>query len=166
MQSLPSNTEWMAWSFPITAAALRKPCVRPSKACPRCSKRVGGRIPVIVDGGVRRGTDIFKALALGATAVGIGRPSVWGLAAFGQPAWKPFSAFDYQPIRAVRAIRLHVSTSRSGCPSRMPSTARQSYRSKARPRGGFPSPSRASASDWDRWWHRRGRSLHRRRRPR
>jgi isopentenyl diphosphate isomerase/L-lactate dehydrogenase-like FMN-dependent dehydrogenase len=38
---------------------------------------------VIVDGGVRRGTDIFKALALGATAVGFGRPHSWGLAAFG-----------------------------------------------------------------------------------
>ena len=43
-----------------------------------------GRIPVLVDGGFRRGTDIFKALALGATAVCIGRPYVWGLAAFGQ----------------------------------------------------------------------------------
>jgi len=46
---------------------------------------VRGRVPVFVDGGVRRGTDIFKALALGATAVGIGRPQAWGLAAFGQP---------------------------------------------------------------------------------
>ena len=34
---------------------------------------------------MRRGTDVFKALALGATAVGIGRPQAWGLAAFGQP---------------------------------------------------------------------------------
>ena len=46
---------------------------------------VGGKAPVIVDGGVRRGPDVFKALALGATAVGIGRPYVWGLGAFGQP---------------------------------------------------------------------------------
>ncbi len=46
---------------------------------------VGGRIPVMIDGGFRRGTDIFKALALGAKAVGIGRPYIWGLSAFGQP---------------------------------------------------------------------------------
>jgi isopentenyl diphosphate isomerase/L-lactate dehydrogenase-like FMN-dependent dehydrogenase len=45
---------------------------------------VAGRAPVIVDGGFRRGTDIFKGLALGATAVGIGRPYIWGLASFGQ----------------------------------------------------------------------------------
>jgi 4-hydroxymandelate oxidase len=44
-----------------------------------------GRVPILFDGGVRRGTDVFKALALGATAVGIGRPQAWGLAAFGQP---------------------------------------------------------------------------------
>ena len=45
---------------------------------------VGGRVPVFVDGGVRRGTDVFKALALGAKAVGIGRPYLWGLGAFGR----------------------------------------------------------------------------------
>lgn len=43
-----------------------------------------GRVPVLVDGGFRRGTDIFKALALGAKAICIGRPYIWGLAAFGQ----------------------------------------------------------------------------------
>jgi 4-hydroxymandelate oxidase len=46
---------------------------------------VGGKVPVLIDGGVRRGTDALKALALGATAVGIGRPYVWGLASFGEP---------------------------------------------------------------------------------
>lgn len=44
-----------------------------------------GRIPVLLDGGVRRGTDVVKALALGASAVGVGRPYIWGLASFGQP---------------------------------------------------------------------------------
>jgi isopentenyl diphosphate isomerase/L-lactate dehydrogenase-like FMN-dependent dehydrogenase len=51
---------------------------------PEVVQAVRGRIPVLVDGGVRRGTDVFKALALGATAVGIGRPYIWGLGAFGQ----------------------------------------------------------------------------------
>lgn len=40
---------------------------------------VGGRVPVVMDSGIRRGIDIFKALSLGATAVGIGRPALWGL---------------------------------------------------------------------------------------
>jgi 4-hydroxymandelate oxidase len=51
---------------------------------PEVVEAVRGRIPVIVDGGVRRGTDALKALALGATAVGIGRPYIWGLGAYGQ----------------------------------------------------------------------------------
>jgi isopentenyl diphosphate isomerase/L-lactate dehydrogenase-like FMN-dependent dehydrogenase len=55
------------------------------EALPEVVTQVGGRIPVFLDGGVRRGTDVFKALALGAKAVGIGRPFLWGLAAFGQP---------------------------------------------------------------------------------
>ena len=46
---------------------------------------VQGRIPILIDGGFRRGTDILKALALGARAVCVGRPYIWGLAAFGQP---------------------------------------------------------------------------------
>jgi isopentenyl diphosphate isomerase/L-lactate dehydrogenase-like FMN-dependent dehydrogenase len=46
---------------------------------------VGGRMPVLVDSGFRRGSDIVKALAIGAQAVCIGRPYLWGLGAFGQP---------------------------------------------------------------------------------
>ena len=52
---------------------------------PEVIAAVKGRIPVMLDGGVRRGTDIFKALALGAKAVFVGRPYVWASAAFGQP---------------------------------------------------------------------------------
>jgi 4-hydroxymandelate oxidase len=53
---------------------------------PEVAAALRGRgVPIILDGGVRRGTDVLKALALGATAVGIGRPYVWGLGAYGQP---------------------------------------------------------------------------------
>ena len=51
---------------------------------PEVVQAVGGRIPVFVDGGFRHGTDIYKALASGARGVGIGRPYIWGLSAFGQ----------------------------------------------------------------------------------
>jgi isopentenyl diphosphate isomerase/L-lactate dehydrogenase-like FMN-dependent dehydrogenase len=54
------------------------------EALPEVVAAVGGRIPVLIDGGFRRGVDVFKALALGAKAVGIGRPMLWGLGAFGQ----------------------------------------------------------------------------------
>ena len=55
------------------------------QALPEVVAAVDNRIPVFVDGGFRRGTDVFKALALGAKGVGIGRPMLWGLGAFGQP---------------------------------------------------------------------------------
>jgi 4-hydroxymandelate oxidase len=54
------------------------------ESLPEVVAGAAGHIPVLVDGGVRRGTDVYKALALGAAAVGIGRPYAWGLAAFGQ----------------------------------------------------------------------------------
>jgi isopentenyl diphosphate isomerase/L-lactate dehydrogenase-like FMN-dependent dehydrogenase len=53
-------------------------------ALPEIIEAVNGRMPVLVDSGFRRGTDIVKALAMGATGVGIGRPYLWGLGAFGQ----------------------------------------------------------------------------------
>ena len=54
------------------------------EALPEVVQGVGARIPVLFDSGVRRGTDAYKALALGASAVGIGRAYAWGLGAFGQ----------------------------------------------------------------------------------
>ncbi len=54
-------------------------------ALPEIVTAVGGRVPVIVDGGFRRGSDIFKGIARGADAVAVGRPYLWGLGAFGQP---------------------------------------------------------------------------------
>lgn len=51
---------------------------------PEIADAVGGRAPLIMDGGVRRGTDVLKALALGARAVLIGRPYIWGLAVDGE----------------------------------------------------------------------------------
>lgn len=53
-------------------------------ALPEIVAQVSGRIPVLMDGGVRRGTDVLTALALGASAVLVGRPTIWGLAADGE----------------------------------------------------------------------------------
>lgn len=55
------------------------------EALPECVAGAAGKIPVLLDGGIRRGTDILKALALGAKAICIGRPYMYGLAAFGGP---------------------------------------------------------------------------------
>ena len=54
------------------------------ESLPEVLEGAAGRVPVLVDSGFRRGTDIFTALALGAAAICVGRPYVWGLAAFGQ----------------------------------------------------------------------------------
>jgi isopentenyl diphosphate isomerase/L-lactate dehydrogenase-like FMN-dependent dehydrogenase len=54
-------------------------------ALPEIVEAVKGRMPIFVDSGFRRGSDIVKALCMGATAVCVGRPYIWGLGAFGQP---------------------------------------------------------------------------------
>jgi isopentenyl diphosphate isomerase/L-lactate dehydrogenase-like FMN-dependent dehydrogenase len=64
---------------------------------------VNRRIPVLVDGGFRRGTDVFKALALGARAVCIGRPYMWGVAAFGQPGVETVLAIMRREFQLVMA---------------------------------------------------------------
>jgi 4-hydroxymandelate oxidase len=70
-------------------------------ALPEIVAAVDGRIPVLVDSGFRRGTDIVKALALGARAVCIGRPYLWGLGAFGQPGVERVLELLTQETRAA-----------------------------------------------------------------
>lgn len=59
-------------------------CLSTIDALPAVVEAVGGRVPVLLDGGIRRGTDVLKALALGATAVGIGKPVFFSLAVKGE----------------------------------------------------------------------------------
>ncbi len=70
-------------------------------ALPEIVEAVGGRLPVIVDSGFRRGTDIVKALAMGARAVAIGRPYLWGLGAFGQAGVERVLAILQGELRSV-----------------------------------------------------------------
>ncbi len=70
-------------------------------ALPEIVEAVDGRLPVLVDSGFRRGTDIVKALALGARAVCIGRPYLWGLGAFGQPGVERVLDLLQQETRAA-----------------------------------------------------------------
>ena len=78
------STASTASSSRITAGAPRTAAAPAIDSLAEVAPAVNGRVPVLMDGGVRRGSDVFKALALGADAVGIGRPYIWGLASFGQ----------------------------------------------------------------------------------
>jgi 4-hydroxymandelate oxidase len=55
-----------------------------AQALPGVAQAVAGAVPIVVDGGIRRGTDVAKAIALGADAVMVGRPVIWGLTVAGQ----------------------------------------------------------------------------------
>ncbi len=76
-----------------------------------------GRVPVLVDGGVRRGSDAFKALAMGAKAVGIGRPYLWGLGAFGQEGVE----------RVIDILRAELTLTMKQCGTRSVSEITKSY---------------------------------------
>ncbi len=67
------------------ASTAPSPIASPAEVLPGIAKAVGGKLPILVDGGIRRGSDVLKALALGANAVVIARPAIWGLAAYGAP---------------------------------------------------------------------------------
>jgi isopentenyl diphosphate isomerase/L-lactate dehydrogenase-like FMN-dependent dehydrogenase len=75
---------------------------------PRIAESVAGRVPVLLDGGVRRGLDVLKALALGASAVQIGRPVLWGLAADGQAG--------VEQVLAMLRQELDLAMALAGCP--------------------------------------------------
>ncbi len=74
---------------------------------PEVARAVAGRVPLLLDGGIRRGTDVLKALALGASAVLVGRPVVYGLAAGGA----------YGVAHVLRLLRdeLEIAMALSGC---------------------------------------------------
>jgi 4-hydroxymandelate oxidase len=78
-------------------------------ALPRVVDAVGNDVPVLVDGGIRRGTDLVKALALGARAILIGRPYLWGLALGGQAGVE--AVISHLRAELVRTLML------VGCPS-------------------------------------------------
>ncbi|HXJ54972.1 MAG TPA: alpha-hydroxy acid oxidase [Burkholderiales bacterium] len=70
-------------------------------ALPEIVEAVRGRIPIFVDSGFRRGTDIVKALAMGAQGVCVGRPYIWGLGAFGQPGVERVMELLRVELRAI-----------------------------------------------------------------
>src|SRR5438067_11753227 len=78
-------------------------------ALPEILQAVKGRMPVLVDSGFRRGTDIAKALCMGAQAVCIGRPYIWGLGAFGQPG--------IERVLELLRIELHAIMQQLGAPT-------------------------------------------------
>jgi len=78
-------------------------------ALPEIIEAVGGRMPVLVDSGFRRGTDIVKALAMGAQGVCVGRPYIWGLGAFGQPG--------VERVLELLRIELYAIMQQVGAPS-------------------------------------------------
>jgi isopentenyl diphosphate isomerase/L-lactate dehydrogenase-like FMN-dependent dehydrogenase len=78
------------------------------ESLPEVVQGAARKIPVLIDGGIRRGTDVYKALALGAAAVGIGRPHAWGLAAFGQTGVE----------RALDILTLELRLAMAGCGAR------------------------------------------------
>ena len=81
---------------------------------PEIVAAVNGNVPVLFDSGVRRGTDVVKALALGANAVGIGRPYLWALAAFGQPGVE--KVLDLLRAETITAMRHVGATTVKGIP--------------------------------------------------
>ena len=79
------------------------------ESLPEVVNVVRGRIPVLVDGGFRRGSDILKAMALGADAICIGRPYIWGMSTFGQEG--------VEKVLEILRTELHIAMQLHGVPS-------------------------------------------------
>ena len=79
-------------------------CIAPIDVLPEVAKAVAGRVPILLDGGVRRGTDVIKALALGATAVGLGKPVFYALAAGGEEAVVEMLGLLKREVEAAMAL--------------------------------------------------------------
>ena len=73
-------------------------------ALPEVVNAASGKVEVFVDGGIRRGTDILRALALGARAVLIGRPYLWGLAAHGEAGVRRVFALLHEELKVSMAL--------------------------------------------------------------
>ncbi|ORX42802.1 hydroxyacid oxidase 1-like protein [Anaeromyces robustus] len=74
------------------------------EALPEIAKVVNKRIPVFLDGGIRRGSDVFKAIALGADAVFVGRPAIWALNAMGAEGVKKMMDILTEEFRLTMAL--------------------------------------------------------------
>ena len=103
MPSCACATARTASSCRTTAAASTESGRATIDSLPEVIQVVRDRVPVLVDGGFRRGTDVFKALALGARAICIGRPYMWGVAAFGQPGVETVLAILRREFNLVMA---------------------------------------------------------------
>jgi 4-hydroxymandelate oxidase len=79
------------------------------EALPAVVEAIGGRVPVLLDGGIRRGTDVLKAIALGASAVLVGRPYLWGLAVEGEAGVR-------RVLDLLRA-EVELALALAGCPT-------------------------------------------------
>jgi 4-hydroxymandelate oxidase len=79
------------------------------RALPEIVEAVNGRCKILIDGGIRRGTDIFKALALGADAVMVGRPLMWGLSVSGRSG--------AAHVLEILSAELDLTMALSGCPT-------------------------------------------------
>jgi len=84
-------------------------CVPTAAALPEVVAAIQGRVPVLVDGGIRDGADVLRALALGADAVLVGRPYAWGLATGGEAGVRAVVAALHDDLRRAMAL--------AGCPS-------------------------------------------------